>query len=330
MASATVPTTPTTRKRTPPSPQRVYETWQHECRSAGEWGAYARTAARYHKPSGEPYSDEWARKLCKRWEAEQLAREAAEAAPVDDTLAYQPPPGGYPQPQPAAVLRQANLPTSTLKAPTIGADLPTGARDITAAANGEVANSQPANPANSQPFELEETHRREDAHRQTGSAERPEQPQRQGEPYDGTYGSGEMEPKRGGVPRSPSGYDQLEERPAREIPEERPQPSGIPRSPSGGEQPEEQPRQQASEHPRPVPLPPGPPEPEPNPSPDPDPVPTPPLYRPERVIVRVPEQRQVGGLVGWLATGPMLGPVPVWALLLLGFGALLVQLGLLG
>ncbi len=47
-------------------------------------------------------------------------------------------------------------------------------------------------------------------------------------------------------------------------------------------------------------------------------------------VVRVPEQRELGGFVGWLATGPMLGPVPVWALLLLAFGALLVQLGLLG
>jgi hypothetical protein len=107
-----------------------------------------------------------------------------------------------------------------------------------------------------------------------------------------------MEPKRGGIPRSPSGFDQLEERPARETPEERPQPTGIPRSPSGGELPEERPR------------------------------------RPEAIIVRqvvrVPEPRQVGGLVGWLSTNPMLGPVPVWALLLLGFGALLVQLGLLG
>ncbi|CAA9339435.1 MAG: hypothetical protein AVDCRST_MAG93-6563 [uncultured Chloroflexia bacterium] len=166
MATASIPAPSATRKRTPPSPQRVYETWQHECRTAGEWGAYARTAARYHKPSGEPYSDEWARKLCKRWEAGQLAREAAEAAPVDDTLAYQAPPGGYPQPQPAAVLRQAdaaNSPTSTLKAPTIGADLPTVDHDITAAANVEAANSQPANRANSQPFELEEAHRPEDA-----------------------------------------------------------------------------------------------------------------------------------------------------------------------
>ncbi len=50
----------------------------------------------------------------------------------------------------------------------------------------------------------------------------------------------------------------------------------------------------------------------------------------QRVIVRVPEPRQMGGLVGWLASGPMFGPVPVWALLLLAFGALLVQLGLLG
>ena len=77
-------------------------------------------------------------------------------------------------------------------------------------------------------------------------------------------------------------------------------------------------------------MPPGPPEPEPNPGPDPDPVPRPPLYRPQRVVVRVPEPRQVGGLVGWLSTNPMLGPVPIWALLLLAFGALLVQLGLLG
>ncbi len=76
------------------------------------------------------------------------------------------------------------------------------------------------------------------------------------------------------------------------------QPAGIPRSPSGGELPEERPR------------------------------------RPEaiivRQIVRVPEPRQIGGLVGWISTGPMFGPIPIWALLLLAFFALLAQLGLLG
>ncbi|HSH81384.1 MAG TPA: hypothetical protein VLA19_22885, partial [Herpetosiphonaceae bacterium] len=84
-----------------------------------------------------------------------------------------------------------------------------------------------------------------------------------------------------------------------------------------------------AEHPRPVPVPPAPPEPEPLPLPDPAPVPppTPPLVR---VVVRVPEQRQLGGLVGWLATGPMLGPVPVWSLILLGLVVLLAQLGILG
>ncbi|HSH81925.1 MAG TPA: hypothetical protein VLA19_25650, partial [Herpetosiphonaceae bacterium] len=100
----------------------------------------------------------------------------------------------------------------------------------------------------------------------------------------------------------------------------------VPDWPStGDESPTPKPKAQ---HPRPVPVPPGPPEPEPVPTPDPSPVPTPPLV--QRVVVRVPEPAPLGGLVGWLATGPMLGPVPVWALLLLAFGALLVQLGLLG
>jgi hypothetical protein len=83
-----------------------------------------------------------------------------------------------------------------------------------------------------------------------------------------------------------------------------------------------------------------PPENFPNPQPNqpPDAASDPRVWEPDipreaiivRQVVRVPEPRQVGGLVGWLSTNPMLGPVPVWALLLLAFGALLVQLGLLG
>ncbi len=335
MATSSIPTSSAARKRTPPSPQRVYETWQHECRTAGEWGAYARTAARYHKPSGEPYSDEWARKLCKRWEAEQQAREAAAVAPIDDTLTYQAPPDGYPHPQPRPALRQpelANSPTSTLKAPTIGADLPTARRDITAAANGATPNRQPANPANFQPFELKETRAAADANRQPGEAEpghaRPDIDVPGAE-------APELPPEAFPNPEPNQPPDAAPPRP--ELPHHD-RPLGPSDSPTTDRQsvpdwPTEAPtdkRHYTAEHPRPVPLPPGPPEPEPSPSPDPAPVPPAPLYQPQRVIVRVPEPRQVGGLVGWIASGPMLGPVPVWALLLLAFGMLLVQLGLLG
>ncbi|HSH81149.1 MAG TPA: helix-turn-helix domain-containing protein [Herpetosiphonaceae bacterium] len=50
----------------------------------------------------------------------------------------------------------------------------------------------------------------------------------------------------------------------------------------------------------------------------------------QRVIVRVPEQRQLGGLLGWLATWPMVGPFPVAALLLAVVVFLAAALGLLG
>ncbi len=53
------------------------------------------------------------------------------------------------------------------------------------------------------------------------------------------------------------------------------------------------------------------------------------------VTEAVKSRRQAGGLVDWLATeiktpsAPMLGPVPLWALLLVAFWALRVLLGLL-
>jgi hypothetical protein len=98
MASATIPH--------PPSPEMVYRTYIHEVKSSGTWGAYARTASHYHKPSGEPYSDEWARRRVKQHEATHTPAERLS----DDALTYTPPPGGYPEPAPIA---NTDPPTAT-------------------------------------------------------------------------------------------------------------------------------------------------------------------------------------------------------------------------
>jgi hypothetical protein len=172
MATASITASTATTKSKRPDAQRVYETFLYEVKSSGEWGAYARTAARYHKPDGSTYSDEWARKTIKQHlarVAEQEAQHAATPPPVvPDELRYLLPPDGYPTPTAAAPdvilsrLQAAKLPTSALNLPTLEREPPTLATqsptkgdDIIAAVNGGGANCQPATDANSQPIERE-------------------------------------------------------------------------------------------------------------------------------------------------------------------------------
>ncbi len=73
-----------------PDDARLYQVYLHECRTGGKRGAYRRTADRYD------LSDETVRRIVHRHETPQPAVE------VDEDLAYVPPPGGYPTPEPVA------------------------------------------------------------------------------------------------------------------------------------------------------------------------------------------------------------------------------------
>ena len=328
MASASIPAPSATRKRRP-SPDLILRTYRQECIIAGDRGAANRAAALLG------ISDDTVRRVVARDEA---ARKAREETPPE--LQFTPPDAAYEAERDIINRRHAAVLAARLS-PDVRQSYVKNERG-----SGDFATNTPHDDA---------------ADRRTGELGNT--------PHAGTLNaaprsSDELDPQGDDVPLWAPGNEPGHARPdidnpgaeAPELPPEafpNPEPNqpherselphhdrplGPSDSPTTDRQsvpdwPTSSPtdrRHYSAEHPRPVPVPPGPPEPEPLPDPDPSPVPTPPLYRPQRVIIRVAEPRQVGGLVGWLSTNPMLGPVPVWALLLLGFGALLVQLGLLG
>ena len=143
MATTSIAQTP--RSRTPIAPERVFQTYTHECATHGEWGAYRRTGDRYGR------SDEWARKACAKYRAQTV--QATTAVQLAPELAYVPPPDGYPAPVPLPT-----IPTDAIKLPTTPAKAPTTKLDVIGEV-GSVAEtfsgSQLANTVNSQPGERE-------------------------------------------------------------------------------------------------------------------------------------------------------------------------------
>ena len=321
MATASIPAPSSTRKRKP-DPARVVQSYYHEVSQRGRRGAYRRTGDLYN------ISDETVRRFV------HAAEERANTPPLSDELAYVPPPFS----DELAVIRAKSAverATEGRRRDISNMLTPQPAPRLTPAECGSITSNSRSTVAFAPHFQDATRHAAELSDWPTDT---PQSPQASDEPgharpdIDNPGAEAPELPPEAFPNPEPNQPNERSELPHHD------RPLGPSDSPTTDRQsvpdwPTSSPtdrRHYTAEHPRPVPVPPGPPEPEPNPNPDPAPMPTPPLYRPQRVIVRVSEQRQVSGLVGWLSTNPMLGPVPVWALLLLGFGALLVQLGLLG
>lgn len=97
MAQSSIAPRPTTRPvaKRKPDRQRVIQTYWYEVKKRGKRGAYKRTGDLYN------LSDESVRRYV------HADEERATPAPVDDpAIVYMPPPGAYPEPQPAPPIAQ--------------------------------------------------------------------------------------------------------------------------------------------------------------------------------------------------------------------------------
>ncbi len=151
------PTTLKPRKRRPPDPVKVFETYVAECTNKGRWGAYKRTGERYGR------TDEWARQVVQKHQA----LIAASASLLPSNLTYEPAPGEeeYAQIRESLAAQIAKQQADhALLCELVTADLPSPAAspaiDITPIVNGELPNSQAKESPKYQVFE-----RRNDADR---------------------------------------------------------------------------------------------------------------------------------------------------------------------
>ncbi len=319
MASASLHTPASSRKRKP-DPARVVQSYYHEVAQRGRRGAYRRTGDLYN------ISDETVRRFV------HAAEERANTPPLPDELAYVPPPFSD---ELATIQAKSavELATEPCRRDISNAFTPQIEPHSGGSGRGVITSSLRSNVASVPQARNATHHTAELGERPTDASESPQVPHEPGHARPDLDEPGAESPE---LP--PEAFPNPE--PNR--PHERPnlphhdRPLGPWDSPTTDRQsvpdwptsPPTDRRHYTAEHPRPVPVPPGPPEPEPNPGPEPDPVPTPPLV--QRVVVRVPETRQIGGLMGWLATWPMVGPFPVAALLLAVVVFLAAALGLLG
>jgi hypothetical protein len=279
--------TPSSPRRRRPDPARVVQSYQHQVEALGKRGAFRRTAALYG------ISDETVRRYVLATQQPKTPAPKVDAVPP-----YEPPPGGYPEPQPPR--HDINLPHTAPQRAAVATCGNAAGGDPLPAPLERVIMSNVKRGLHATEYATRHTPERGDEAEET-----PHTPQPEREPEDEAPDE---------IPLPPAGP--VGPLPAPPPPPPPPQPVAWAATPTPYPQPEPEP------HPDPMP------EPDPRPEPSPDPIPWPPTPGPNpraivvRQVVRVPDRARNAGLLGWLAEHEAARKQ------LLGLAVLLVLIGL--